>query len=214
MTITGFPLPDGGVCLAGDGIMALHKEASARWPWPEVATQGDTRAALCWPEREAGKSARRGVLLLSVLAPDGRLVVVAAEPFDAVSSHVEAGRVVEGCGVMVARLVGFGVRQFAVGADDMDACKLWVNMILKDASCRALRPRFEPVRDLDQALQVYREMVRMIVWPEALRERIRTADTAGALTSELLAGAMLAWSYRYTRQFRVLPESRRWEAWN
>ena len=204
----------GGVVLAGDRIEAMQREAGAKWPWPG-AMNGDARVGLTWPERDPGKVNRRGCFMLTMLDPEGRMVVVRSVQFDTASSHVTGVLMTEGAGMLVQQAVSWGIRIVAVDAWKLDECALWCDMIARDASCRGMRLRFDPVQDMGQALQVYQEMSSAVVWPDAAdRERVKLEEAKGRASPELVAAAILAWSYRYQRKARVQPQSRGWERWD
>ena len=147
--ISGFRLPDNGVCLAGDAIEEKRRRMGDKWPWPDSATSGDTRVALTWPWREPGKFSMPGCLVLAVLAPDGKMVVLEAVPFETASSAVVGGVLVEGAGLMLQQVIGWGVQYVAVDAEDMARCALWCDMLTKDASCVNLRLRYSQLFAVD-----------------------------------------------------------------
>ena len=212
--LTGFLLPDGGVCFTGD-LPAQRMEAYSLshkdWPWSGPFMQGDARAAVAWPE-----GSNLGQVGLGVLDGDGRLWIVSMIPFRLVSTGVDpAGKMQAGLGVILREMTMWGIRQVQVQADDLVEAQTWWELLRKDTATREIRLPCDPVSEMGAALRVWSEMRGLIKCPDEYSTPVEAARASGKETPILRALAMLALSYKMVRQARVRPdEQKRWDAWN
>ena len=214
--LTGFQLPDGGVCFSGaichERMEVSEQVRAGSWPWVGPFMQGDARAAVAWPDIEHPAPGRVAV---AVLDPEGFMRVVTVEPFDRVATSIDGlGSTVPGLGMLLRDVVGFGIRQIAVQADDSVQANDWWTMLRKDPVIGEQRVPADPVVEMGTALRVWREMNTQCIVSTAFGADIKAGLTKGYVTPALRVAAMLALSYKMIRQKRVKPEDRkRWEAW-
>ena len=214
--LTGFQLPDGGVCFSG-AVCQERMEVSEgvrpdSWPWTGPVMQGDARAAVAWPDTD---NPAPGRVALAVMDPEGRMRVVTVEKFDRVATAIDGlGGVIPGLGILLRDVIGFGVRQIAVQADDSVQANDWWTMLRKDPVIGDQHVPADPVVEMETAGRVWREMNTRCVLPVAVGTDIKAGLSKGIVNPSLRAVAMLALSYKMLRRFRVNPEDRkRWEPW-
>lgn len=195
--IIGFPSSTGEACIGGGCISEMRERAGKEWPWDGPRMVGECRVALAWPRVNTSEVYRPGCMAVGVLAPNGLLCVPVMLAFDTAHTRIEGEKVFPGVAMNLATCYNWGARKVSAQANRDDECRMWVEIIEKDATCRHLRIQWEPVVDMGQAMQVFHEHEDQIVFPRTKAAEMSAANSRGEMLPGLLAVAMLAMSYRF-----------------
>ena len=219
--LNGFMLPDGGVCYTGPAVEERHTASEAArpgaWPWSGPVMQGDSRAAIAWPDRgvPGGTVSARGSLAIAVIDPDGLMRIVSMQEFDRVSTGVDdSGKMREGLGLMLRDLVAWGVHDIGFQYDDSKDSETWWGLIKKDPALQGVgHIPCNVVDDIPRVCTILREMGGNIIIPREQAAKIEQANARGDVLPMTKAVGMLAYSYKFHMASRIKPGDFRWEAW-
>lgn len=212
--IRGFSTVDGGVVLTGDLIDSMCARCGqSDWPWNGCFMQGDVRASVAWPQIDGPSKGVDGCVAVAVLDAQGKMRVVTMASFTGVSTSVKT----DGLGKMLADILGWGVRSIIMQADNPQTVNTWMDMLRKDSSLNyAGRQRGVPCvfnGDMQRAMMIRREMHDSIILPVEHGVQMAGDDAQGIIGPMMLCVAMLADSYKFSKQRRVQPEDLRWKKW-
>jgi hypothetical protein len=139
--------------------------------------------------------------------------VVTMADFTGVSTSIKS----DGLGKLLADVLGWGVRNIIMQAENPQTVNTWMDMLRKDSTLNySGRHRGIPCvfnGDMQRSMLIRKEMHDCIVLPVEHGVKMAGDDAQGVIGPMMLCVAMLADSYKFAKQRRLQPEDMRWEKW-